>query len=81
MSLLDPEELENYRKVVFAKGRQMGKTMMSLPILRKTFPKLIAEELVSVQPMTAPAFGQLVSKLLYPEAKPVEFFTKEEFTL
>jgi hypothetical protein len=54
---------------------------ITIPFLRRVFPKLIAKEIISVQPMTAPAFGESIAKLLYPEVEPIEFFTEEEFNI
>jgi hypothetical protein len=55
---------------------------ISLPILRRTFPKLMAEELVSVQPMNKVDFGDLVDSLRkVQERKFEEFFKEEEFNL
>ena len=82
MSLLDPETLKKFKASAFIKGRQMGS--INIPLLRSTFPKLIAEELISVQPMTEPVgklnfiTWNLVTK---PEPKFIEFFKEEEFNL
>ena len=83
MSLLDPEELKKFEKLVFAKGRQMGKTKLTLPLLRATFPKLIAEELVSVQPMEGVNYGKVIDalKIIDETNKWIEFFKEEEFTI
>lgn len=77
---VDPESIKRV-KMKF-KDMTIPKTI-TLPILRNVYPKLIAQELVSVQPMTAPAFGESIEKLLYPEVEvePIEFFTEEEFNL
>lgn len=67
----------------FEKGRQLGNTEFTLPLLREVFPKLIAEDLVSVQPMTGPiakAFPKLYEQAEFIEEF-IEFFTEEEFNL
>lgn len=51
---------------------------IKIPLLRRYFPKLIAKELVSVQPMTKPLYWEP-----YDYVPPIEqeFFKEEEFNI
>jgi len=78
--------IDDYSKFVFAKGRQMGKTemtRMTIPLIRKVFPKLMAEELVGVQPMEGVNYGKIIEalKIIDQTNKFIEFFKEEEFTI
>jgi hypothetical protein len=54
-----------------------------MPIAREVFPKLIAQDLVGVQPMEGINFGKVIEALeiIKQANKFIEFFTEEEFNL
>jgi hypothetical protein len=54
-----------------------------MPIIRQVFPKLIAQELVGVQPMEGINFGKVIEamKIVEQANKFVEFFKEEEFNI
>lgn len=52
MSFMElPDLTDTEAKSIIAKSRQLGKSI-TIPMIRKVFPKLMAEEIVGVQPMT-----------------------------
>lgn len=73
MSILDP----NTKIGIDLSSWDSSKTIR-IPLLRRHFPKLIAKELVSVQPMTKPLYWEP-----YGFTKPIEqeFFKEEEFNI
>jgi len=73
MSILDP----NTEIGIDLSSWDRSKTIR-IPLLRQYFPKLIAKELVSVQPMGKPSYWEP-----YDFVSPIEqeFFKEEEFNI
>jgi hypothetical protein len=59
------EYLEKRREQKQAQERSKNFAQLTFPIVRRVFPGLIANEIVSVQPMTAPVGGTFYLDHLY----------------